>query len=238
MAALLAAMTVMAILMSAALPAWRTQARREKEAELIFRGEQYARAIGLYQRRFANVAPPSIDVLVDGKFLRKKYKDPITDDDFQIITAGQATPADGQQAQTPTTPNPSAGRGQGPNLQPSGGRQQGPGFTQQPAGRGGIVGVMSKSSERSFRVYNGRDTYNQWVFMGVQQSTRAGGPGGPAGPAGRGGRGVDGRGGADGRGGRGQDGRGAPPQGFGGPGGAQGGRGMQPPPAAGRGTVR
>jgi hypothetical protein len=83
-------------------------------------------------------------------------------------------------------------------------------------GRGGIVGVMSTSPLKSFRVYNGRDTYNQWVFMGVQQSTRAGGPGGAAGRVGADGRGGrDGRGGVDGRGGR-----GAP---------VGGGRGVAPP---------
>ena len=48
MAALLVALAVMAILMSVAMPVWRQQARREKEAELVWRGEQYARAIALY----------------------------------------------------------------------------------------------------------------------------------------------------------------------------------------------
>ena len=65
-------------------------ATREKEEELIFRGRQYARAIGLFQRKFANTAPPTIDVLVEQRFLRKKYKDPITNDDFQPIYANQA----------------------------------------------------------------------------------------------------------------------------------------------------
>jgi type II secretory pathway pseudopilin PulG len=37
-AALLVAMAVMAIMMSAALPVWQTVARREREAELVFRG--------------------------------------------------------------------------------------------------------------------------------------------------------------------------------------------------------
>src|SRR5687768_13678032 len=43
MAALLVSMAVMAVMMSVALPAYRHLARREKEAELAFRGEQYAR---------------------------------------------------------------------------------------------------------------------------------------------------------------------------------------------------
>src|SRR6476659_5813871 len=82
-------------------------ATREKEEELIFRGKQYARAIGLFQRKFANTPPPSIDVLVEQRFLRKKYKDPITNADFQplyanaqagVISAPQTAQRPGQQA--------------------------------------------------------------------------------------------------------------------------------------------
>jgi type II secretory pathway pseudopilin PulG len=234
MVALLVAMSVMAIAMSVALPTWRTLAQREKEAELIFRGEQYGRAITLFQRRYGNSSPPNLDVLVNERFLRKKYLDPMTGGEFALITSGQPVPGEGEQPQSPSTVNPSGGRGGGINLQPTGrqgGGREG-GFIAPiggGVGRGGIIGVVSRSTERSFRLYNGRDTYSQWVFMGVQQSTRAGGPGGPAGP-GRGGR--DGRGGIDGRGGR--DGRG----GFGGQGndgrGGRDGRGLnQPPPGRG-----
>ena len=53
MAALLVSLSVMGLMMSMALPVWSHAAKREREAELIFRGEQYARAIVLYQRRVA-----------------------------------------------------------------------------------------------------------------------------------------------------------------------------------------
>src|SRR5687767_12468271 len=86
MAALLVAMSVMAVFMTVALPVWNTQAQREKEAELVFRGEQYARAVMLYQRKFANSLPPSLDVLLNDRYLRKKYKDPITGKDFQLLS--------------------------------------------------------------------------------------------------------------------------------------------------------
>src|SRR5687767_13177860 len=89
MVALLVMMAVMAVAMTVALPAWSTMARREKEAELVFRGEQYARAIALFQRRYAGAFPPNIDVLVNERFLRKKFKDPITNDDFQTIGVGE-----------------------------------------------------------------------------------------------------------------------------------------------------
>ena len=90
MAALLVAMSVMAVFMTVALPVWNTQAQREKEAELVFRGEQYARAIMLYQRKFANALPPSLDVLLNDRYLRKKYKDPITGGDFQLLSGASA----------------------------------------------------------------------------------------------------------------------------------------------------
>ena len=57
MAALLVSLAVMTVLMSVAMPVWRHEAQREKEAELVFRGEQYARAIDLYQRKIGPELP-------------------------------------------------------------------------------------------------------------------------------------------------------------------------------------
>ena len=88
MAALLVTLSVMAVLMGALVPVWSTAARREREEELVFRGEQYARAIMLFQRKYANARPPSVDVLLSERFLRKKYKDPITNEDFELLAAG------------------------------------------------------------------------------------------------------------------------------------------------------
>lgn len=175
MAALLVAMSVMAVLMGALLPVWTHLAIREKEEELIFRGNQYARAIGLFQRKFANAAPPTIDVLVEQRFLRKKYKDPITNDDFQPIYANQAMQPmggpGGQQGQ----------QGAGAGNQPRPLIQPGFGATGATAA-GGVIGVTSKSREASIKIYNGRQRYNEWAFVHVQTSQRPGqpGPGGQA----------------------------------------------------------
>jgi type II secretory pathway pseudopilin PulG len=193
MVALLVAMAVMAVMLTAALPVWKTAAQREKEAELIFRGQQYARAIGLYQRRMGpGTLPPNIDLLVDQRFLRKKYKDPITNDDFQLLSAAQAAGVGIQGAQQ--------------NLQNAasqlGGRVGQPGRAGQ-AGPvvGGIMGVASKSTATSLRLYNNRDKYNEWTFVFAQPAQGRGaaqpgvGPrGGQPGPPGRGQQG--GRGGA------------------------------------------
>ena len=59
MVALLVAMSVMAIVLSTAMPVYQTVARREREAELVFRGEQYARAIAMFQRKYGNALPPT-----------------------------------------------------------------------------------------------------------------------------------------------------------------------------------
>jgi len=72
MAVLLTAMTIMAIMLTVAMPVWRQMEQREKEQELIFRGQQYARAIGLFERKYANTPPPTLDVLTQEHFRRKK----------------------------------------------------------------------------------------------------------------------------------------------------------------------
>ena len=158
MAALLVAMSVMAVLMSALLPVLSHLATREKEEELIFRGKQYARAIGLFQRKFANTAPPTIDLLVEQRFLRKKYKDPITNDDFQPIYANQA-------AIRPPGGGPTAARPGQSATQPAAAVQQQPlqaGFGGTGVGaQGGVIGVTSKSKGESIKIYNGRTRYNE-----------------------------------------------------------------------------
>jgi len=173
MAALLVAMSVMAVLMGALLPQWTTLATREKEQELVFRGQQYARAIGLFQRKFANTAPPTIDVLVEQRFLRKKYKDPITNDDFQPIYANQPPPGAG--GAPGNQPGQRAGANPGTPARP--GLQMGFNSTGATSA-GGIIGVTSKSTETSLRLYNGRSKYNEWAFVYVQTAQRLQGPGG------------------------------------------------------------
>jgi len=236
MAALLIALSIMAIMFTVVMPVWKQASRREKEAELIFRGTQYARAIGLFQRKFANAYPPNIDALVEQRFLRKKYKDPITNDDFAPILAGQGVPASGQQGgqRGGLGSTTGAGRGTQPGpstqSQPGAGRAAGPQLSAAGQTAGGIQGVTSKSKDQSIRLYNGRGHYNEWAFVYVQQQQAPGavgagqgapGPGGqrgqqpgppgsgvgqPGGPRGRGPFGPNGPGGPGGPGGRG-DGR-------------------------------
>ena len=205
MVALLILMAVMAVAMTVALPAWSTLARREKEAELVFRGEQYARAIMLFQRQYAGAFPPTVDALVEGRFLRKKFKDPITNDDFKTIGVGEAVST--AQTTNPLSPSATGSRG-GTTPQQPGGRATftlgGAGGQAQGAPAGGrstftlggttvggrtgaigavgasagIMGVTSKSTDESIRQYKGADHYNQWLFIATQATVQAGGRGG------------------------------------------------------------
>ena len=189
MAALLVGMTVMAVLMSAAMPVWSHFAKREKEEELIWRGQQYARAIGLFQRKYANTFPPTVDVLVEQKFLRKKYKDPVTGEDFQAIPAtGMPGGAAGM---------PGGGAAGMPGMIVPGGAQSAPGAPRPaPAGQPrsaaqmtsvgttvqagiGIQGVVSKSDKTSIKIYNGRTKYNEWAFVYMASTQAPGAAGGP-----------------------------------------------------------
>ena len=184
MAALLIGLSVLAVLMTMALPVWTHYAKREKEEELIWRGQQYARAIGLFQRKYANTFPPNLQVLLDQKFLRKKYKDPITNDDFQLIPAGGGMPGMGGGPGNASPGQPGLPRTQGPTKAPGADGTPAISGTFEPVqGRGpgtpaiGIQGVVSKSSDKSIKLYNGRNKYNEWAFIYLATAQRVGGRG-------------------------------------------------------------
>jgi len=230
MAGLLVGLAVMAILMTVAMPVWKQTVQREKEEELVFRGEQYAHAIGMFQRKSANNYPPNLDVLVQQKFIRRKYKDPVTNDDFVPI-AQQAQAA--QRGAQPGQAQQGQGRGQTGAAAPSGAPQNGT-----PAG--GVMGVTSKSADTSIRLYKGRSHYNEWAFI-YTPPAQAPGAGGATGTPGPGGRGqgnqqapqAPGAGGRLGFPGRGGDGRG--PFQPGGPNNGAGRGGIFQPGGPGRG---
>ena len=149
MAALIVGIGILAVMLGVALPLWHTAVRREREAELVFRGEQYVQAIRLFQRRYAGTFPPNIDALVQQRFLRRRYQDPITRGDFQALYAeggmeAASVRATGQ-APAPATPT-----------------------------RGGVIGVVSTSTDRSLRMYKGRGRYNEWTFVAVDVTGQAG----------------------------------------------------------------
>ena len=174
MAALLVSLSLMGLLMSMALPVWSQQARREREAELIFRGEQYARAIALYQRRQPGAFPSDLDTLVAGRYLRRKYGDPMRGDaEFRVLrqtdqeAPGSAAVGEGRSG---AGTEPGAGRGSAASSRSGRGRTGGGGGIE-----GGIVGVVSRSTEASLRAYNGRRRYDEWEFTYLGAGTEGDG---------------------------------------------------------------
>lgn len=170
--ALVATVTIGLVLMAAGAPTWRYLMKDAEEEELIFRGGQIADAIQRYQRKNANALPPSLEVLVKGKYLRKAYTDPMTKSGkWRFLRPGEALPGVAllgvpNRPGTPTTTRPPS-----PASAPStiGGAI------------GAIQGVVSTSEEKSLRVLNGRTKYNEWLFLPGQPrivgKTPAFGPG-------------------------------------------------------------
>ena len=157
MGTLLVSIFIMSLITSMALPVWHHVAQREREAELIFRGQQYARAIALWQRQRPGSTPEDLDTLVEQRFLRKRYRDPMTNHgDFRIllqsdlvsIESGRISDDRGQAE--PTTVQDSS------DLSAF---EEGGGLA------GGIVGVVSTSTASSIRSYNGRNRYDEWFFI-------------------------------------------------------------------------
>ena len=152
---------IMAIMMAAAVEIVSFQAQREKEAELIFRGQQYVEGIRLYRQKYGRY-PMRMKELweADPKVLRKKWIDPITGNEkWGVIFEGQ----EGRQI---------GGRGAGPQPTPT----KTPVFERQREGEGEkvgpIIGVHSLSTDTSIKVYEGRTQYNMWKFVLTGQQGR------------------------------------------------------------------
>ncbi len=91
--ALLVVIVIIGISLGAAGRYWSSVVLRDKEDELLFRGDQYRQAIELYYRAVPGAPqyPSSIDdLLKDNRsgmrhHLRQRYKDPISGEDFVEI---------------------------------------------------------------------------------------------------------------------------------------------------------
>lgn len=165
--ALVATVTIMLLMMSAAVPAWRYVVKSEKEEELIFRGGQIADAIQRYQKKNGGALPATLEALVKGKFLRKAFTDPMArDGKWRLVRQGEpgvgGAPLPGTRPPLgPGTASPSPT----PSPTPSGrlGAASGGG-----SGVGAFVGVASVNRDKALRVFNGKTHYHEWLFVAGQ----------------------------------------------------------------------
>jgi hypothetical protein len=179
---------LMLVAVTAAAPNILTQGRRDKEDEMIWRGEQYARAVRLFYRKNGRF-PTSIDELVEKRtqirYLRKRYTDPMNREDgsWRLIYIGPGGQLIGSVTrigglQFPGQPGaPQPGKTPG-GIGAAGATPQqpspfGPRPSAQPAPLGGsgtviggnIIGVASKIEQPSLKVYNSRSVYKEWEFI-------------------------------------------------------------------------
>jgi len=110
--------TLMLIALTVAAPRVAQQIKREKEQELLHRGQEYCTAIGKFYKANNGLYPASLDQLENTntkRFLRRRYKDPMTGkDDWRLIHVGesQLNLAPGG---NPSLPGGSNQSGTGPN---------------------------------------------------------------------------------------------------------------------------
>lgn len=167
--ALVLAVTLLLIAMSAAIPAWRYVMKNEREEELLFRGGQIADAIKRYQARTGSALPTSMDVLVKGKFLRKAYKDPLdTEGKWRLVRQGEPCPS----LARPPRGSPAPGGSPAPDASPPsdlpGLSKGGPAGARPSFEFGPFHGVVSTNGDKSLRVFNGQESYSSWCFIAGQ----------------------------------------------------------------------
>jgi type II secretory pathway pseudopilin PulG len=88
---LLLVIALMIIATAAILPSITFNIKRDREEEMIHRGVQYSRAIRAYYKKLGRY-PTKLEDLESTnnmRFLRKRYKDPITGQDFKLLHFGE-----------------------------------------------------------------------------------------------------------------------------------------------------
>jgi type II secretory pathway pseudopilin PulG len=185
----------------AILPTVAFQAQRDREEEMIHRGVQYSRAVRRYYKKFGRY-PTRLEDLENTnnqRFLRKRYKDPITGKDWKLLHVGEvqmsfnpgvagatqvsamgtlnqqpaadAKPATGNADDA--SPDSAKADASGDKAQPNQGIF-GNNPTGQVFGGGAILGVASISKDKSIREFNKKKHYDQWQFIYDPSTDRGG----------------------------------------------------------------
>ena len=88
---LLLMLAVMGIVGATKVTSFKFDMQRDREEEMIHRGVQYSRAIRAYYKKFGRY-PATIENLENTnqmRFLRRRYKDPLTGKDFKLLHFGE-----------------------------------------------------------------------------------------------------------------------------------------------------
>jgi hypothetical protein len=140
------AVFVLTIGLLVAVPVWRTEIQREKEEELIFRGKQYVEAVRIFTMKKPGRFPADLEELLEEKCIRRLYSDPMTaSGEWNVIlVAGGAGADSGGGSSGKVLVAPAAALASIPNAR--------------------VLGVVSSSVQRSFKIYNDQESYDKWLF--------------------------------------------------------------------------
>lgn len=140
MLAAIFAVTIFSILALAARAHWETETRRDLEEELIFRAGQYVTAIENHIKKNNNRYPQNLDILVEKKFLRKRYPDPMTESGSWNVVMQSVQTGSKKLLVVPEE------------------------YVEKMLNRARIIGVCSTSRGESYREYRKKKQYHEWAF--------------------------------------------------------------------------
>ena len=183
--ALLAVMTIIALLLVSAAPSVRQQTQRALEEEAIWRGEQVAEAIRLFAQAHGGQLPTSMEQLLEGnprgaknvQILRPEAaRDPLSSTgEWRLIPPNDPALIRFQVAvttyaggRTPPTRDPLISRlyqVRVSNILDTGTTDAAPGGSDDTANATGpFIGVASRSRRDSIITYYGIERHDQWIF--------------------------------------------------------------------------
>lgn len=134
------AITILTILLLAARSLWETEIRRDLEEELIFRAGQYVDAIVKHIKKNNNQYPENLEILYEKNYIRKQYKDPMSDSGTWNVVMQPSTAGSKKLFVVA------------------------PAYVPKMRTQARIIGVSSTSRADSFQVYRGKKQYHEWAF--------------------------------------------------------------------------
>ena len=134
------AVNLFAIFSLMAASMWQRVLGRDIEEELLFRGEQYVSAIENFRKKNTNLFPKNLDILFEKKFLRRLYKDPVSDSgEWNLVMKNKNS------------------RAKSLMIVPAN-------LLLKYIKSSNLIGVCSSSINESYRIYRGKNRYDEWAF--------------------------------------------------------------------------
>ena len=174
--ALVVFLIVLNIGLAVAMPLWSKVVQRHQEAELVFRGLQYAEAIRVFQARFGR-PPNNLDELLElePRSIRQLWEDPLSESgEWEPLLAGAGSQGRGRDLAGGDAPGEVGGPEEGERSpDSSGGRQRRaarpgavPGLSgsEREGQTGPIEGVKPTAQGEAMRSFLGRTSYEEWEF--------------------------------------------------------------------------